>query len=112
MKKRWFIYIIIISIFMFICCFYTWRYSPFLPHIDRNPDGTFTLNGNTYEAYNEVDFTEKFGHLKRGKKIAIINKTNELPWCTVYEAQGSNSDNILIVFEEIIMSIDTYYITK
>lgn len=97
---------------MFICCFYIWRYSPFLPHIDRNADGTFTLNGNTYAEYNEVDFMEKFRHLKGGKKIAIINKTNELPWCTVYEAQGANSDNILIVFEEIIMSVDTYYITK
>lgn len=113
MKKRIVITTsILLSIFMFVCSFYIWRYSPFLPHIDRNTDGTFTLDGNTYTAYAEVDFMEKFGHLKRGKKLAIINKTNDLPWCTVYEARGGNSENIIIVFEEIIMSVDTYYIIK
>ena len=47
--------------------------------------------------------------LERGKKIAIINKQGDLPICSVYEAKGDNSKDILIVHEEIIMSIDTYY---
>lgn len=103
---------ILFSIFILVCGFYIWRYSPFIPHVDRNVDGIFTLNGNTYTAYDDVDFIEKFGHLKRGKKLAIINQTNDLPWCTVYEARGANSENILIVFEETIMSVDTYYVIK
>ena len=103
---------ILFSIFILVCGFYIWRYSPFIPHVDRNADGTFTLNGDTYTAYDDVDFMEKFGHLKRGKKLAIINQTNDLPWCTVYEARGANSENILIVFEETIMSVDTYYVIK
>ena len=52
---------------------------------------------------------EKFNHLDRGKKVAIINKQGNLPKCSVYESKGSNSENILIVHEEIIMSVDTYY---
>ena len=52
---------------------------------------------------------EKFNHLDRGKKVAIINKQGNLPNCSVYESKGSNSENILIVHEEIIMSVDTYY---
>ena len=52
---------------------------------------------------------EKFNHLDRGKKVAIINKQGDFPKCIVYESKGANSENILIVHEEIIMSIDTYY---
>ena len=52
---------------------------------------------------------EKYGDLERGKKIDIINKQGDLPICSVYEAKGDNSKDILIVHEEIIMSIDTYY---
>ena len=52
---------------------------------------------------------EKYGDLERGKKIAIINKQGDLPICSVYEAKEDNSKDILIVHEEIIMSIDTYY---
>lgn len=111
-KKRRLSFIILLSLFVCMSCFYIWRYAPFLPHIDRNIDKTFTLNQKTYGEYNEVDFIEKYEHLKRGKKVAIINQTDELPWCTVYEARGANSDDILIVYEEIIMSIDSYYISK
>lgn len=113
MKKSKFLKISILSL---ICIsaiiFYIWRFSPFLPHIDRNEDGSFTYNNITYVMYTESDFVEKFENTKRGKKIAIINKQGELPRCTVYEAQGDNSENVLIVYEEIIMSIDTYYIAK
>lgn len=55
---------------------------------------------------------EKFQNIERGKKIAIINKQGDLPKSTVYEAVGENSDKILIVYEEIIMSVDSYYIAK
>lgn len=55
---------------------------------------------------------EKFQNIKRGKKIAIINKQGDLPKCTVYEAIGENADKVLIVHEEIIMSIDSYYVAK
>ena len=54
-------------------------------------------------------FMEKFNHLDRGKKVAIINKQGDFPKCSVYESKGSNSENILIVHEEIMMSVDTYY---
>ncbi|WP_288222470.1 hypothetical protein [uncultured Clostridium sp.] len=105
-----------ISILSLICIsiiiFYIWRFSPFLPHIDRNEDESFTYNNVTYIMYQGADFLEKFKNTKRGKKVAIINKKGELPRCTVYEVQGDNSENILIVYEEIIMSIDTYYIAK
>ena len=99
-------------IFLSILVFYIWRASPLLPHIDRNNDGTFTFKGITYIEYSEPDFIEKFEHLKRGKKLAIISKQKDQPWSTIYEAQGSNSKNTLIVHEETIMSIDTYYIAK
>lgn len=107
-----------LSIFIFICSFYIWRFSPFLPHIDRNDDGSITYNNITYDEYHkidmysEIDGIEKFSHLKRGKKIAIINKQGDLPRCSVYEAQGDNHENVLIVYEEIIMSIYTYYVAK
>lgn len=102
-----------VSVLLFFCItFYVWRFSPFLPHIDRNDDGTFTYDNVIYIDYIEPDFMEKFGHLERGKKIAIINKKGDQPWCTVYEAQGENSENVVIVFPEIIMSIDTYYVMK
>ena len=52
---------------------------------------------------------EKFNHLDRGKKVAIINKQGDFPKCSVYESKGANSENILIVHEEIIMLVDTYY---
>lgn len=108
--KRHYLYLIL-SLCLFIFCFYNWRYSPFLPHIDRNSDGSFTINGQTYIEYSEVDFMEKYQHLTRGDKIAIINKTDDFPWCTVYEAQGT-SDQVLLVHEEVIMSIDTYYVIE
>ncbi|WP_455539222.1 hypothetical protein [Terrisporobacter sp.] len=41
--------------------------------------------------------------------MAVINKQGDLPKCSVYESEGENSKNILIVHEEIIMSVDTYY---
>lgn len=41
----------------------------------------------------------------------LVNQKDQ-PWSTIYEAQGSNSKNTLIVHEETIMSIDTYYIAK
>lgn len=103
--------ILIISVVfcIFILGFYIWRFSPFLPHINRNNDGSFTYKNITYSEYNNTDFMEKYGDLERGKKIAIINKQGDLPICSVYEAKGDNSKDILIVHEEIIMSIDTYY---
>ena len=101
--------ILIILVASCIVGFYIWRVSPFLPHINRNSDGSFTYKNITYTEYNEEDFIEKFSHLDRGKKVAIINKQGDLPKCSVYESKGANSENILIVHEEIIMSVDTYY---
>ena len=100
---------LIILVVSCIVGFYIWRFSPFLQHINRNNDGSFTYENITYTEYNEDDFMEKFSHLERGKKVAIINKQGHLPKCSVYESKGANSKNILIVHEEIIMSIDTYY---
>lgn len=102
------LFLIGLSVFVF----YLLRFSPLLPHIDRNDDGTFTFKGITYIEYFEPDFIERFGHLKRGKKLAILNKQGDQPWCTIYEPQGNNSENTLIVHEEIIMSVDTYYTVK
>ena len=101
--------IILVASCIVIIGFYIWRFSPFLPHINRNNDGSFTYENITHKEYNEEDFMEKFSQLERGKKIAIINKQGNLPKCTVYESKGANSENILIVHEEIIMSVDTYY---
>jgi hypothetical protein len=105
-----------VSILLLICIssfiFYIWRFSPLLPHIDRNDDGSFTYNNITYVEYTGSDFIEKFENIKRGKKIVIINKQGDRPRGSVYEAQGDNSENILVVDEEIIMSIDTHYIAK
>ena len=103
------ILIILVASCIVIIGFYIWRVSPFLPHISRNNDGSFTYKNITYIEYNEEDFMEKFSHLKRGKKVAIINKQGDFPKCSVYESKGANSENIFIVHEEIIMSIDTYY---
>ena len=36
--------------------FYIWRFSPFLPHINRNDDGRFTYGNVTYTEYTEEDF--------------------------------------------------------
>ena len=103
--------ILIISVLscIIILGFYIWRFSLFLPHINRNNDGSFTYGNITYAEYTEDDFMEKFSHLERGKKVAIINKQGNLPKCVVYEVKRDNSKNILIVHEEVIMSIDTYY---
>ncbi len=108
MKKNNILIISVVSCII-ILGFYIWRFSPFLPHINRNNDGSFTYNDITYTEYTEEDFMEKFSHLERGKKVAIINKQGNLPRCVVYEPKGDNSKNVLIVHEEIIMSIDTYY---
>ncbi len=103
------ILIILVVFCMIILEFYIWIFFPFLPHIDRNNDGSFTYRNTTYSEYNKEDFLEKFSHLKRGRKVAVINKQGDLPKCSVYESEGENSKNILIVHEEIIMSVDTYY---
>ena len=103
------ILIILVASCIVIIGFYIWRFPPFLPNINRNSDGSLTYKNITYTEYNEEDFMEKFSHLERGKKVAIINKQGHLPKCSVYESKGANSKNILIVHEEIIMSIDTYY---
>lgn len=108
MKKNNILIILVVSCIV-ILGFYIWRFSPFLPHINRNNDGSFTYENITYSQYSGEDFMEKFSHLERGKKVAIINKQGDLPKCSVYEAKGDNSKDILIVYEEIIMSIDTYY---
>lgn len=103
--------ILIISVVscIIVIAFYIWRFSPFLPHISRNNDGSFSYENITYTEYNEGDYMDKFSHLERGKKVAIINKQGNLPKCTVYESKGDNSENILIVHEEVIMSVDTYH---
>ena len=101
--------ILIILVASCIVGFYIWRVSPFLPHINRNSDGSFTYKNITYTEYNEEYFIEKFSQLEIGKKVAIINKQGDFPKCSVYESKGANSENILIVHEEIIMSVDTYY---
>ena len=108
MKKNNILIISVVS-FIVILMFYSWRFSPFLPHINPNNDGSFIYRNITYYEYSEEDFMEKFSHLERGKKIAIINKKENLPKCTVYEAKGDNSNDIVIVHKEIIMSVDTYY---
>ena len=108
MKKNNILIISVVSCIV-ILGFYIWRFSPFLPHMNQNNDGSFTYGNITYSEYTEEDFMEKFSHLERGKKVAIINKQGNLPKCTVYEAEGDDSKDILIVYKEIIMSIDTYY---
>lgn len=111
-KNNNFKILIVLSICLACFIFYLWRFSPFLPHINRNNDESFTYNNINYSIYSEPDFMEKFQNIKRGKKIAIINKQGDLPKCTVYEAIGENADKVLIVHEEIIMSIDSYYVAK
>ena len=104
--------LIVLLICIALVMSYLWWFSPFLPHINRNADESFIYNNMTYSRYSEPDFMKKFQDIKRGKKIAIIKKQGDLPRCSVYKAVGKNSDNILIVYEEIIMSIDDYYIGK
>lgn len=101
--------ILLVFVFMIILGFYIWRFYPFLPHITRNTDGSFTYNNITYVESNNI---EEFSNLKRGKKIAIINKFGEFPKCSVYETKGNKSNDILIVYPEIIMSVDTYYVRQ
>ncbi len=108
MKKNNILIISVVSCIV-ILGFCICRFSPFLPHINRNNDGNFTYKNITYSEYNKPDFMDKYGHLERGKKVAIINKQGDLPRCSIYEAKGDDSKDILIVYEEIIMSIDTYY---
>ena len=108
MKKNNILIISVVSCIV-ILGFYIWRFCPFLPHINRNNDSSFTYKNITYSEYNKPDFMDKYGHLERGKKVAIINKQGDLSKCSVYEAKGDNSKDILIVYEEIIMSIDIYY---
>lgn len=103
----------VLALLVFVCIiilgFYIWRVSPFLPHITRNNDGSFTYNNITYV---ENNYIEEFSNLKRGKKLAIINKFGEYPKCSVYEVKGHTSNDILIVYPEIIMSVDTYYVIQ
>lgn len=97
---------------LFALVFYICRFSPFLPRIDWNEDGSFLYENILYVQYEGSDFVEKFGKYKRGKKIAVINENDEFPLSAVYEVQGNDNKKILIVHEEIIMSIDTYYTAK
>ncbi|MEG0844238.1 MAG: hypothetical protein RSD22_11560 [Romboutsia sp.] len=113
MKKNNYFKLLIVLLVCIVCfLFYLWRYSPFLPHINRNSDESFIYNNIRYSIYSEPDFVEKFQNIERGKKIAIINKQGNLPRCTVYEATGENFNDVLIVYEEVIMSTDSYYTAK
>ena len=48
--------ILIILVASCIVGFYIWRVSPFLPHINRNSDGSLTYKNIAYKEYNEEDF--------------------------------------------------------
>lgn len=109
-KKNKYIILLVIVFFIF-CIWFNWRYSPFLPHINWNLDGSFEYKNTTYMAYMPSE--DEISEWNRGKRVAVIRKEGDLfPRASIYEVKGSDNQDILIVFKEIFMYNDEYYIKE